>query len=93
MCLVGTKTRFISNDATDTHAQVNVSEEKMLVVAFRGTGSLANIGTDCHIKRTAVTYRENLSRGSAGGAVDHSECRDGLHFESEEKSWVSFPWL
>ena len=73
--------------ATDTHAQLNVTEDNTLVVAFRGTGSLANIGTDCHVTRTAVTHTETASRTATMDGLEHSGDHIGLNFEVGDEGW------
>ena len=48
---------YISHEDSDTHCQMMMMEyaekdaERVLVIAFRGTNSITNLGTDCTFKR------------------------------------------
>ena len=48
-------TQLVSCNETDTHAQLSRSKDgELLVIAFRGTGSLTNVGTDCSFSRSEM---------------------------------------
>ena len=50
---------FVSCEETDTHVQMVLTADRKLVVAFRGTGSMNNVGTDCSVSRIGVTLDQH----------------------------------
>ena len=53
--LEGTPRSFVTSMESDTHALFSLCDDGMLVVSFRGTGSLSNVSTDCNFGRRPMT--------------------------------------
>eukprot|EP00656_Telonema_subtile_P054699 TRINITY_DN8235_c0_g1_i3.p1 TRINITY_DN8235_c0_g1~~TRINITY_DN8235_c0_g1_i3.p1 ORF type:complete len:446 (-),score=94.99 TRINITY_DN8235_c0_g1_i3:378-1715(-) len=65
--------RFVSCKESDTHAQLAVSTSGQLVVCFRGTGSMANISTDCSVSRREMRCKDGLQFETDDSDIVHAE--------------------